>query len=465
MLLNSNASTNAFTASTLDSSTPSMPRSRARLKAVRSVTNAKSSNFNQQLLMREKLIKKWRKQVKNIPVACSLHQGDKTPRQLLRWKIYSKQRRLGMLRTKLERVKATKPRLIFGGRKLWNAQFNLEANGYQSHEQWLAGWQKYRDSQFYFVGSKDETAGCQVCQLSEDGALKIRVPAALESEFGKYVQAENIQFAYGQTDIDWTLQNQKSISYRFARKDGKWYIFATVDRPDIPYQSHRHHGMLAADLNPNCIGWVYCDAEGNLKAQSQFPINVQDKTTNQTKALIGDACAQIVLLAQTFGCPITIERLDFDYKKISMREQGVRYSRMLSNFAYSCFDSMLASRCERFGIELIHANPAYSSLIGLVKYQAMYGMNSATAAALVLARRAMRLSERCPANYTRCLPVDKHRHVWSFWAAFKKKLAGVRRHDFFNLRATNSRVKAKLSDELVSAGRSDSKQQRTLTCR
>lgn len=405
----------------------------------------------------EKVIKKWRKQVKQTPLACPLKQGDKTPRQLLRWKIHQKQRRLGILRSKLERFKTTKPSLIFGGRKLWNAQFNLEANGYQSHDQWLLQWKEYRHAQFSFVGSKDESAGCQVCQLNEDGELKIRVPAALERAFGKYVTALGIQFAYGQEDIDWALQNHKAVSYRFARKDGHWYLFATVDRPEVPCQSHRRNGILGVDVNPGSVGWSYCNAQGNLQAQGQFLVNLQDRNSDQTKAAMGDVCAQLVLLAQTYSCPIVVESLDFDRKKAGMREQGVRYSRMLSNFAYGCFDAMLISRCQRFGIELVHVNPAYSSFIGLVKFMGMHGMNSATAAAFVLARRALRKSERVPAKSAFGLPEDKPKHVWSYWHSLKKKLVGVRRHDFFNFRAANSGVKVTLLDELATADRSNGK--------
>jgi len=46
----------------------------------------------------EKLIRRWRKQVPHIPLACPLQQGDKTPRQLLRWRLHQKQRRLPTLK-------------------------------------------------------------------------------------------------------------------------------------------------------------------------------------------------------------------------------------------------------------------------------------------------------------------------------------------------------------------------------
>ncbi|WP_448600814.1 IS200/IS605 family accessory protein TnpB-related protein, partial [Thermoleptolyngbya sp.] len=306
----------------------------------------------------EKLIRRWRKQVPRIPLACPLQQGDKTPRQLLRWRLHQKQRRLHTLKAQLERIQHEKPRLVFGGQKRWAAQFNLEANQYPDHAAWWQDWQDARNSQFYFVGSKDETAGCQVCQLTPEGNLKIRVPAALEPQFGKSVTTSGIQFPYGQPDIDWALTNQQSISYRFARKAGRWYIYATVERPEVPYQSQRHKGAIGVDLNPGSIGWAYCDAEGNLKATGQFPVNLQDRSTEQTQAQVGDVAKQLVTLAHQYGCPIVTETLDFERKKATMREQGVRYARMLSNFAYGLFDAMLSRRCVREGIELIRVNPA-----------------------------------------------------------------------------------------------------------
>lgn len=395
----------------------------------------------------EKAIKKLQKQLKTTYPACSVKFGSKTPRQLLKWKIHQKKRKLESLKSRLGRVRAIDPKLIFGSRKLWNAQFNLEANGYSTHEEWLLDWRAARESQLVFVGSKSESSGCLICKLDESGHIKIRVPPALEATFGEYVEADNVHFSYGQETINYALAKPKALTYRFVRKNEQWYIFCTTDRLEIPYQSHRRNGMIGVDLNPGVVGWAYCDAEGNLKAKGQFKANLQDRSTNQTKATLGEICAQLVTLAETFRCPIAVETLDFSRKKAGMKESGVKYSRMLSNFAYDQFDSMLSGRCENRGIELIHVNPAYSSKIGVVKFMSMYGMSSDTAAALVLARRALRLSERIPANYARCLPVDKHRHVWSFWNALGKKLVGVSRHSYFRSRATNSRIEVILFDQ------------------
>jgi hypothetical protein len=58
------------------------------------------------------------------------------------------------------------PRLCFGSRKLFNAQHHLEENGFASHAEWRDAWEAKRLSQFFVLGSKDESSGCQGCVLT-----------------------------------------------------------------------------------------------------------------------------------------------------------------------------------------------------------------------------------------------------------------------------------------------------------
>ena len=50
----------------------------------------------------------------------------------------------------------------------------------------------------------------------------------------------------------------------------------------------------------------------------------------------------------------------------------------------------------REGVEIIAVNPAYSSVVGRVKFMERYGLTVHQAAALVLARRYLGCSERIP---------------------------------------------------------------------
>ena len=77
-------------------------------------------------------------------------------------------------------------------------------------------------------------------------------------------------------------------------------------------------------------------------------------------------------------------------------------------------------------------NPAYSSLIGRVKFATSTGLSVHNAAAMVIARRGMNLSERLPKAsvvypggvglHVTLNPVVNtgHRHVWFSWAKVAK---------------------------------------------
>ena len=435
----------------------------------------------------QKSIKKKERRLKKLESACGL-KGKKSPRAQLQWEVHQKKRRLSCKQDRLVRLRGKEPTLIFGGKKLWHAQYDLEANGYNTHEEWLVDWHSARLAQFSVVGCRTEKAGCANCQLTTDGDITISVPYRLQSEFGTKVTASGIKFAYGQEYINAALapktyyQGQKKkqaingatspLTYRFVKKLGNvWYIFCTVDVPEIPYQTSKGNGALGIDLNPGVIGWAYCDAEGNLLAFGQIRINLAGRSTNQTTATLGDACRELAELAERYKCPIVIERLDFSKKKASMKEQGVRYSRMLSNFAYSKFSEILSSRCSKQGIELTEVNPAYSSLIGLTKFMTMYGLSSDTAAGLVLARRALRKSERLTglfpdkestdmmsAKSALGKPEDFSRHVWSNWRQIARKTNGISRHRFFASRVANSEMEATQFGESAEAEGSSCKQ-------
>ncbi|MEO1375791.1 MAG: IS200/IS605 family accessory protein TnpB-related protein, partial [Cyanobacteria bacterium J06635_10] len=143
---------------------------------------------------------------------------------------------------------------------------------------------------------------------------------------------------------------------------------------------------IGIDLNPSVIGWAYSDQEGNLKARGQIKINLRDRSYHKVRATLGESVAHIVKLANLYQCPITVEKLDFSVKRASMKESGVRYSRMLSNFAYSQFLSMLESRASRWGIQVIKVNPAervinwinkvFKALRTIIRYSCCIGFSA-----------------------------------------------------------------------------------------
>lgn len=356
------------------------------------------------------------KALDKLPNTCSIRFRQHLRTQK-RFVIHQKQRRLHLLENKLQHLKDAPVKVSLGN----------------------------KGTQYTTVGATKESFGNQISQY--DGTIiKFRVPYALEGKYGKTIAAPlRFEYEQGQQWIDEAIQTNRALSYRVYCKDFRWYIACSTDVPEPDRQSlPRQYGCLGLDINPGVIGWTYVDVDGNLKHHGQFKLNLHSRRSGQIEAALHDVTKQIVLIAQSLQCPIAIEKLDFASKKSQMREQGKRYARMLSGFIYGKFTELLEQKCQLAGIELIKVNPAYSSLIGLVKFMKQYGLSSDTAAAMVLARRAMRLSERVP-NHRAYAGVKSAKHSWSAWHSLHKKLGRLPRHQYYTL--ANSQLEVMLCVE------------------
>ena len=133
-----------------------------------------------------------------------------------RWQqVHQKRRRLANLKSRragLEGdIAAGRVRLCFGSKKLWRKRHHLETNGYARHEEWLQDWQDARNGEFFVLGSRDETSGCQLCvaSIADDGSLtlRLRLPDCLAEQHGKYLVIEGVRFAYGYEQVLAALQS------------------------------------------------------------------------------------------------------------------------------------------------------------------------------------------------------------------------------------------------------------------
>ena len=384
---------------------------------------------------------------------------------------HHKQRRLANLEHRLEALEAERKaglvRLCFGSRQLWRKQHHLEANGYASREEWLEDWRDARTGEFFVLGSRGETAGCQLCvaSIAEDGSLTLllRLPGSLVDRHGKYVTVTGVRFAYGHGQVLAALASNadyaacrrehgeksaratglgQAISYRFKRDAKGWRVFATTELQDVPSVTDKRRGAVGVDLNADHLAVCETDASGNYVHAFRVPLVTYGKTRHQAQALIGDAVARVVEYARRVGKPIVLERLDFREKKAALEGQSRKYSRMLSSLSYAKTLACFLSRGHRQGVEIHQVNPAFSSVIGRVKFMERYGLSVHQAAALALARRLLGCSERIPrrrvapvgngGHVAFRVPVRKRvKHVWTYWgwvsAQLKPALAAQHR--------------------------------------
>jgi IS605 OrfB family transposase len=397
---------------------------------------------------------------------------------LLRLVVHQKKRRLHTLQERLKRhIKEQEDEtlsLCFGSRKLFHAQFNLEANGYETHEEWLHHWRQARTSEIFFLGSKDETSGNQTCTASIEGdtlTLRIRLPNALHEKFGKYLTIPHITFSYGHQEIMATLiesqQRQhlaqakdaryinhgQALTYRFKHDKKGWRLFVSTSLPIPQWKTHTNRGVIGVDINTDHLALVETDRFGNPIDKQTIPLNLYGKTKEQTLALIGDACAQVVKYAEQTLKPLILEDLDFQKKKQSLKERSHSQARMLSSFSYQAILTHIKSRAFRKQVKVSQVNPAFTSLIGRIKFASRYGLSIHHAAALCIGRRFLKLSEKVPrsldkipdgrgAHVALSLPArNRDKHVWHLWRLLNKKVsAALAAH--FRAKRSSSTLKA-----------------------
>ena len=380
-----------------------------------------------------------------------------------RWQqVHQKRRRLANLRHRLVGLEADiaagRVRLCFGSKRLWRKQHHLEQNGYASHAEWQQDWRDARSNEFFVLGSRDETSGCQLCvaSIADDGSLtlRLRMPDCLAEQHGKYLVIPHVRFAYGHGQVLAALGSNaeyvayrrehgdkaaratalgQAISYRFKRDGKGWRVFATTELPEVELTTDRRRGAIGVDLNADHLAVAETDASGNCINAWRVPLVTYGKNTGQAEAIIGDAVASVVEYAREVGKPVVIEKLDFRQKKSALEGESRRYSRMLSSFSYGKIKAYFLSRGYREGVEVHQVNPAYSSVIGRVKFMERYGLTVHQAAALVLARRLLGCSERIPRRWVApigngvqvafTVPVRKRvKHVWTYWGAISGQL-------------------------------------------
>jgi IS605 OrfB family transposase len=375
-------------------------------------------------------------------------------------KLHQKKRRLHILQTKLEAMQTDHQsgvvRLCFGSKKLFRAQFDLQANGYADHAAWKADWVDARSDQFFVLGIQDETAGNQSCQaeIQEDGSLtlELRMPNACEFEHDKRVLVPGVQFAYGHDKILTALASSQRIatttkagkstmrrigsalSYRFVRDAKGWRVFVSVEAQPIEKITNAKLGAIGVDINADHLAVSETDRFGNLVKSLRIDLHTYGKTTDQAKALIGDAVVRIAGMAKASSKPIVIEKLDFSKKKTELEATHKPLARMLSSFACNKVMSSIKAAAFRRGVDVIEVNPAYTSVIGAVSHAQVKGISVHMGAALSIARRGLGLSEKPPkrevtaparngGHVTFCVPArNRSKHVWSHWGKIRTTL-------------------------------------------
>ena len=150
-------------------------------------------------------------------------------------------------------------------------------------------------------------------------------------------------------------------------------------------------GVVGIDINYWGVSLVLVRANGKTDNPLRKDIKINwFGTKNQTINNIGNAVKEITNFAGLHQANVACEYADFGFKKYSMKYEATpSQTKKLNSFAYKKFREKLEMSLEKSGINLHYVNPAWSSLLGYIKYGVNKGLNKDQAAAYFIGKVAI----------------------------------------------------------------------------
>lgn len=340
---------------------------------------------------------------KNCATAHQLYLYRKSKRRLFR--LQKKLNKCNFCKQNLEYIINNQIyKICFGSKKQFNKQFQLDLNHYNTHEKWYNDFIKHRDKTMYFLGSKNESMGNLMIQLSYNSVsdtfdLQLRkINKPFKGETNKYITYSGLTFKYRKTELIQLLSNQtlnintQPLTYRFIRRMNKWYLQVIFESrfEETEYVTCKFNGVIGLDYNDGFIQLSETDKSGNLIRLQKYDLKFHG-CGNKAKTEIEQTLHTITKYAVKVGKDIVIEDLDFKKTKSKQlkaeSEKGKDYNRMLHRFDYSRYKQKLKDITFNQKVFLALVSPRNTSKIGKQKYSNLKKLTVHQAASYVIARK------------------------------------------------------------------------------
>jgi IS605 OrfB family transposase len=314
----------------------------------------------------------------------------------------------GILKSCIERGQNPK-KLVFGSRELFEKLKKKHLTG-KRRERLCQRWEERRYYYLYSRGEKSKNGNLNLRFVWED-SLKLRINLGN----GEYVLAKVIRDAKRNNDrwIDWTwrlLEAEKSgewfaYNVRFKVRNGKFYAQVSWEEKTVQPVITKAYGVMGIDINayPFHLALAYVPTGGNLENFERIDLReMEGKTKNQREHIAWRIARQVIERALESGKAIVME----DLQKVPKGRRGdglAKLRRKLHKWVYRSVLEKIEVYARRMGVQLIKVNPAYTSIIGKLKYAPIYNIDKDVAGAYVIGRRGLGFEEKLPKNYRELL--------------------------------------------------------------
>jgi IS605 OrfB family transposase len=203
----------------------------------------------------------------------------------------------------------------------------------------------------------------------------------------------------------WQTKNYFAYTVELKLRDGEVYGSVSFEIPTPKVKYTKENGVIAIDTNASPIHLAIAEVSKTGELVSYQTISLHhllELSQNSKDHQEWILAHQIVDLAIEKGKAIAIENL----KKLKkgMRGDGkAKLRKRLHHWNAKKFLQKLKRVAMLKGVEIIEVHPAYTSIIGMLKYAPQLNIDKDIASAYVIGRRALGFKEDTPENYEKLL--------------------------------------------------------------
>jgi IS605 OrfB family transposase len=315
----------------------------------------------------------------------------------------------GVLKSCIQKGQNPK-KLVFGSRELFEQLKKKHLTG-KRRERLRKRWEEKKYYYLYSRGEKSKNRNLNLRLVNSNSQWHPRINLGN----GEYGRAKVVRSAKREKDrwIDlvWDLTqaertgNWFPYTVRLKLKNGKIYAQISKEEKFPEITTTRENGVIGIDINayPFHLALAWTSRDGNLEKYERISLNgLLDGDTNKSEYLSWQIAHQIVEIAKREGKAIVVENLEKIPK--GRRGEGMPKLRQKGQkWIYKGLLEKIEVVCKREGVQLIKVNPAYTSIVGKLKYSPMLGIDKDVAGAYVIARRDLGFEEELPKNYRELL--------------------------------------------------------------
>jgi IS605 OrfB family transposase len=301
-------------------------------------------------------------------------------------------------------------KLVFGSRELFEQLKKKHLTGKRRDEI----RQKWEERRYGILQSRGDK--------SREGNINLRL-VNLNNQWHLRINLGNSEYVWAKVIRSAKRKTDKWISFisslEHAEKTGDWFpyavrlklrngkIYAQFSKeekfPEVTIT--KDNGVVGIDINayPFHLALVHTAKDGNLENYERISLDkLLEGSSEKREYLSWQTAHQVVEIAKKAQKAIVIENLTRLPK--GKRGDGLpKLRQKLQKWVYKALLQKIEIVARRNGVQVIKVNPAYTSIIGKLKYAPLYNIDKDTAGAYVIARRGLGFKERLPKNYQKLL--------------------------------------------------------------